>query len=120
MPDNPLQVALGYYDAWTSKDIDRAMSYIAEDVVCEAPAGRIDGAEAYRAFMAPFVQILVRAEMIAAYGDEERAVVVYDTETAPVKRAPAAECVAVRDGKITHSWFIFDRAPFLAARQAAE
>jgi SnoaL-like protein len=120
MADNPLQAALGYYDAWTSKDIDRAMIYIAEDIVCEAPAGRIEGAEAYRAFMAPFVQILQRAEMIAAFGDERRALIMYDTETLPVRSAPAAECVTVEGGKITHSWFIFDRAPFEAARRAAE
>jgi ketosteroid isomerase-like protein len=119
MTDNPLHVALGYYDAWTSKDLDRAMGYIAEDIVCEAPAGRIEGAEAYRAFMAPFVQILQRAEVIAAFGDEQRALIMYDTETLPVKSAPAAECVTVAGGKITHSWFIFDRAPFEAARREA-
>ena len=50
----------------TSKDLDRAMSHIAEDIVCEAPAGRIEGAAAYRDFMAPFVQMLVSANMIAA------------------------------------------------------
>ncbi len=43
----------------------------------------------------------------------------YDTETVPVKSAPGAECVTVRDGKITYSRFLFDRAPFDAARQAA-
>jgi ketosteroid isomerase-like protein len=113
-----LQVALAYYDAWTSKDLDRAMSYIAHDIVCEAPPGRIEGADAYRAFMAPFVQSLVNASMIASFGDEDTALVMYDTETIPVKRAPGAECVIVRDGKIVHSHFIFDRAPFEAARAA--
>jgi hypothetical protein len=44
-------------------------------------------------------------------------VVVYDTATVPVSSAPAAECVTVEDGKITYSRFIFDRAPFQAARQ---
>ncbi len=119
MPHAPLEVALAYYEAWTSKDIDRAMAYIADDIVCEAPPGRIEGAEAYRGFMAPFAQILVRAQMIAAFGDEEKALVMYDTETIPVTSAPGAECVTVRDGKITHSWFVFDRAPFDAARRAA-
>ena len=122
MTENPspaLQVALAYYDAWTSKDLDRAMTYISEDIVCEAPAGRIEGAGAYRAFMGPFVQILLSARMIAAFGDDSTALVMYDTETAPVKSAPGAECVTVHDGKITHSRFIFDRVPFEAARQAA-
>ncbi len=113
-----LEVALAYYDAWTSKDFERAMSHISEGIVCEAPAGRIEGADAYRAFMGPFVQILRSASLIAAFGDEQTAIVMYDTETIPVKRAPGAECVTVRDGKIVHSHFIFDRAPFEAARSA--
>src|SRR5438477_6548804 len=46
-----LQVALAYYDAWTSKDLERAMSYISSDIVCEAPPGRLEGTDAYRAFM---------------------------------------------------------------------
>jgi ketosteroid isomerase-like protein len=122
MTENPspaLQVALDYYNAWTSKDLDRAMTYIAKDIVCEAPAGRIDGADAYRAFMAPFVQILRSSKLIAAFGDYHTALVMYDTETVPVKSAPGAECVTVKDGQITHSRFIFDRAPFEAARQQA-
>lgn len=110
------QVALAYYEAWTSKDFERAMTYIADDIVCDAPAGRIEGARAYRAFLGPFVQILVRAELIAAFGDDERALIMYDTETAPVPSAPGAECVTVEDGKITRSRFVFDRAPFQEAR----
>jgi SnoaL-like domain len=118
-PSPALQVALAYHQAWTSHDLDRAMRYIAEDIVCDAPAGRIQGAEAYRAFMAPFVQILTGSRMIAAFGDEDTALVMYDTRTVPVERAPGAECVTVKDGKIIHSWFVFDRAPFEAARKAA-
>lgn len=113
-----LRVAMAYYQAWTSKDIDQAMTYIADDVVCDAPAGRIEGAEAYRAFMTPFTQMLINAELIAAYGDDKRAVVMYDTETPVVKSGPGAECVTVENGKIVYSRFVFDRLPFEAARRA--
>ena len=34
--------------AWTNHDLDTAMSYIADDIVCDTPAGRLEGAEAYR------------------------------------------------------------------------
>jgi ketosteroid isomerase-like protein len=95
------------------------MEYVADDIVCDAPAGRLEGAAAYRGFMGPFIQMLTGSELLAAFGDDEKAVVVYDTETVPVKSAPGAECVTVRDGKITYSRFIFDRAPFDAARQRA-
>jgi ketosteroid isomerase-like protein len=114
-----LQVALAYYHAWTNKDLDQAMSYVDDEIVCDAPAGRIDGATAYRDFIGPFVGILKRAELWAAFGDQETAVLMYDTETLPVASAPGAECLTVRNGKIIRSRFIFDRAPFAAARAKA-
>jgi ketosteroid isomerase-like protein len=114
-----LRTALAYYHAWTGHDLDTAMSYIADDIVCDAPAGRLEGAGAYRGFMGPFVQILKGATLLAAFGDDTTAVIIYDTETAPVASAPGAECVTGADGKITRSRFIFDRLPFDAARNTA-
>jgi hypothetical protein len=113
MTSPALQIALAHHRAWTGKDLDAAMGYIADDVVCDAPAGRITGIHAYRDFLAPFAErFLIRAEMIAAFGDDSTAVLVYDAETIPAKSAPAAECVTVRDGKIVYNRFVFDRTPF--------
>ena len=113
MTSPALQIALAHHRAWTGKDLDAAMGYIADDVVCDAPAGRINGVQAYRDFLAPFAErLLIRAEMIAAFGDDSTAVLVYDAETIPAKSAPAAECVTVRDGKIVYNRFVFDRTPF--------
>lgn len=114
-----LGTALAYHRAWTSHDFDRAMTYIAEDIVCQAPAGRLDGADAFRGFMGPFAQILTRSSLIAAFGDDAKAVLMYDIDTIPVQDAPGAECLTVRDGKIEHMRIIFDRLPFDAARRAA-
>jgi hypothetical protein len=113
-----LDTALAYHRAWTSHDFDQAMTYIAEDIVCDAPPGRIEGAAAFRAFMGPFSQILTASTVIAAFGDDRTALLMYDTETIPVENAPASECLTVRDGTITHLRIVFDRAPFDAARQA--
>src|SRR4051812_327234 len=117
-PSAALRTALAYHQAWTSKDLDLAMTYVADAIVCDAPAGRIDGVVAYRAFMAPFVQMLLGAELIGAHGDEQTAVLVYDTATVLVPSGPAAEYVKVEAGKIVYSRFIFDRVPFQAARQS--
>jgi hypothetical protein len=95
------------------------MSYIAEDIVCQAPSGRLEGAAAFRGFMGPFVQIVTRSSLIAAFGDDEMAVVMYDTGTVAVTDAPGAECVTVSGGKITHMRIVFDRLPFEEARRAA-
>lgn len=113
-----LDVALAYHRAWAGKDLDAAMAYIADDIVCHAPAGRIVGAEAYRSFLVPFVGMLVASQLIAAFGEEETALVMYDTETALVKSAPGAECVTVEDGRIKTSRFVFDRLPFDLARRS--
>lgn len=113
MTSPALQIALSHHRAWTGKDLDAAMAYIADEVVLDAPPGRLLGSEAYRRFLEPFArQLLIRAEIIAAFGDAKTAVLVYDTETIPAKSAPAAECVTVQDGKIVYNRFIFDRAPF--------
>lgn len=113
MTSPALQIALSHHRAWTGKNLDAAMEYLADDVVCDAPAGRIDGVQAYRDFLAPFAErLLIRTELIAAFGDDSTAVLVYDAETIPAKSAPAAECVTVRDGKIVYNRFIFDRTPF--------
>ena len=120
MPDEPnaaLRVALAYHQAWTAKDLELALTYVADDIVCDAPAGRIEGREAYRAFLAPFAQTLISATLIAAYGDERRALMMYDTSTPLVASGPGAECLTVELGKITYSRFIFDRLPFAVARQ---
>ena len=52
--------------------------------------------------MGPFVHILTRSKLIAAYGDDDTAVVMYDADTVPVKDAPGAECLTIKDGKISH------------------
>jgi SnoaL-like domain len=114
-----LETALAYHRAWTSHDFELAMTYVAEDIVCRAPSGRLDGADAFRGFMGPFVSILTKSNLTAAFGDDETAVLIYDTDTVPVKDAPGAECLTVRDGKIRHMRIIFDRLPFDAARRAA-
>lgn len=114
-----LQTALAYHRAWTGHDFEQAMRYIAPDIVCQAPAGRLNGATAFRGFMEPFERILTRSELLAAFGDDSTAVLIYDTDTVPVTGAPGAEWLTVVDGKISHLRIIFDRLPFDVARRAA-
>jgi hypothetical protein len=115
-----LQVSLAYYRAWTAKDFARAMTFIADDIVCDTPGGKLKGAEAFRAFMEPFTTIVTRAELIASFGDERTAMLMYDTDTVPVPHAPGAEFHQVEQGKITRITIIFDRQPFTEARVAAQ
>ncbi len=113
-----LETALAYHRRWTNGDFDGAMAYVAADIVCEGPAGRLDGAEAFRDFMGPFARMLTRSELLASFGDDTTALLMYDTDTVAVSGAPAAEHLTVVDGRITHLRIIFDRTPFDAARRA--
>ena len=114
-----LQVALAYHRAWTRGSFDDAMGYIADDIECLAPAGRLEGAGAFRGFMEPFAGMVIESRLLAAFGDEETAVVMYEAGTAAVREAPGAECLTVRNGRIVQLRIVFDRAPFDAARRAA-
>lgn len=114
-----LGVALAYHRAWTSGDLDLAMTHVSPDVVCHAPAGRLQGAQAFRGFMEPFTRIVTRSELVGAFGDDHTAVLFYDTGTVPVPDAPGAEHLTVTDGRITHLRIVFDRLPFDAARRTA-
>lgn len=114
-----LETALAYHRAWTSGDFEQAMNFAADDIICLTPAGQLQGAGAFRGFMEPFTQIVTRTGLVAAFGDDETAVVIYDTDTIPVKDAPGAECHTVTNGTISHMRIIFDRLPFDAARQGA-
>ncbi|ADB31876.1 hypothetical protein Kfla_2811 [Kribbella flavida DSM 17836] len=115
-----LDTALAYHRAWTGRDFDTAMRHVAGGIVCHAPAGRIDGADAFRAFMEPFSRILVGSAVLSAFGDATTALLMYDTETVPVPHAPAAEHLTVHDGRITQLRIIFDRTPFEQARTARD
>ena len=114
-----VQVALDYHRAWTTGDFEQAMRFVADDIVCLAPGGRLEGADAFRGFMGPFARMLTRSELLAAYGDDTTAVLVYDTDTVLVDGAPGAELLTVADGRISQLRIIFDRAPFEAARQSS-
>lgn len=115
----PLETLLAYHRAWSGGDVEAAMSHVAEDVVCDAPAGRLAGREAFRAYMGPFIAMVTRYERLAAFGDDGSAVIVYDTDTRLVDGAPGAELVTVTGGRIRTMRLIFDRLPFDEARRRA-
>jgi len=114
-----LTVAMAFHKAWTGKDLDLAMSYVSDDIVCEAPPGRIEGKEQYRAFWAPFLRIFTNSEVMAGFGDDDTALLMYDAHSTLVASALTAEWFAIKEGKISQSRIIFDRVPFDPARKAA-
>ena len=99
--------------AWTSGDIDTAMSYLADDIVCEAPAGTIEGKAAYREFTTTFVtRLLVTGRVTAVLADENSGSILYTNDTKAVPGMRAMDYATIENGKITRLITVFDRLPF--------
>ncbi len=111
-----IETSLAYYRHWTSGQSDSAWALLASDVVCDSPGGRLSGREAVTAFMAPFAASLLSSTLLASFGDDEHALLLYDTRNAAVASAPAAELHTVSGGLITRIRIVFDRLPFALAR----
>lgn len=112
-----LDTTLAYFDAWTGGDFEAALRHVAPDVVCDSPTGTHTGTDAFRGFMGPFAGALISSKLLAAYGDDQTAMIMYDAATTLVADAPGAELHTVADGMIIRIKIIFDRQPFVEARR---
>lgn len=101
-----------YHHAWTSGDIDTAMSHVADDISCRAPGVDLNGKPAYRGFIGGFAPMLTGIGDIAEFVDGDRVALFYYPRTATTSTTPAAEFFTVAGGKITHSVLIFDRLSY--------
>ena len=110
------QITTEYVRAWLAGDADKALSFVADDVVCEAPTGVIRGRDGYREFLAPFATALVSGQLIDVLGDGDHAAAVYTVETPFAKDFRGMEYVTVADGKISHVISVFDRLPVVQAQ----
>ncbi|MGX1319035.1 limonene-1,2-epoxide hydrolase [Bradyrhizobium sp. USDA 377] len=109
-----LQIARTYVEAIARKDVDAIISVSADDLVCTSPIGRITGTQRFREFHGGFARMLQKVTILAIYGDDQQAVVVYNADTHPVANAVVAELLKVQNGKIASTDVIYDAAPFAA------
>jgi ketosteroid isomerase-like protein len=114
------KIAEGYAQAWTSGDVDTALTFLAEDVVCDAPAGQVNGVADYRPFTQEFVDRLVSATITNVLADAESAAIVYSFDTQWIKDFRCSEYMTFENGKIKHITTIFDRLPMAEAAKHAQ
>lgn len=110
--DTAYDIVQKYHRAWTSGDIDTAMSYVAEEITCRAPGVDLNGKDAYRGFIGGFAPMLTGIGDIAEFSDGDRVALFYYPQTAATSTTPAAELLTVEDGRITTSVLIFDRLSY--------
>jgi len=111
------EIAGEYARAWLAADAEKALGFIADDIVCDAPSGPVKGREGYREFLGPFVSLIVPAsgKLIDVLGDNDHAATVYTLDTPFAKDFRGAEYLTVKDGKITHVISVFDLSPMIKA-----
>jgi ketosteroid isomerase-like protein len=109
-----LTIARTYFDAMANKDVDKMMSVSADDIVCRSPVGQTQGAAAFRGFQEGFARMIKKLTLVAAFGDDHDAVIVYDAETYPVASAIVAEHIIVTNDRIASTRVIYDATPFAA------
>ncbi|WP_277212933.1 nuclear transport factor 2 family protein [Isoptericola croceus] len=111
--DDTLAIVEEYHRAWTGGDVDRALKLVADDFVCHAPGERLDGKEAWRAYLAGFAPGLTGVTEVSRLADGAGHVVqLYYPHTAATRSAAAAEYLTVRDGLLVENVLVFDRLSY--------
>mgnify|MGYP003576534178 CR=1 FL=1 len=109
-----LKIAMAYHEAWKNLDHATAMKVVADNVVSETPFGRIEGGEALHQSESQFAGMLKGATMVAAFGDESTALLMYYTHTHPIPSVLSAKHFKVKNGKIVEIKALFDKSVFPA------
>lgn len=104
----PVEIARAFIEAWASSDMATVSGYVADDIVYEGPMAQADGIDAYLEAVSGFSELVTELEIIAALGDQEQALIMYDMTTGPFGKLRAAEHLLITDGKIKKSTLVFD------------
>jgi ketosteroid isomerase-like protein len=106
-----------FYDAVISRDLARARTYLADDLVFVGLFETYQSPESYLTTLAGLLQVTEKLTPKTITGDGENAAIFMDLKTkspGPDCSTLVAEWHTVKDGKITHVESAFDGRPFAA------
>ena len=111
-------IARAFTEAWTSRDLDAAARYVAEEVVFDGPLGHVEGKQAYLDGLKGLAQAvdLTGARVLAAFGDDTQALIMYDLITGRFGTLTCAKLLTIRDGMIETDRLTFDAYEIKKAR----
>ena len=99
----PAGLARAFTEAWTHHDMETAASYVGEDATFDSPRFHLVGKRAYLDALAAFARTITAATVLAAFGDESQALIMYETTIGQAPALTNIELLTFRDGKIaTH------------------
>lgn len=115
----PTHVVHAYHDAWTGGDVDRAMTFVSDDVRCFAPDEKVRTKDDWHGYLSGFVPVLSGAPPHAEMTDGNRVALWYFPQTAVTSTTLASELFTVEDGQIVEIRLAFDRLGYLPPEQPA-
>ncbi|MEP6567563.1 MAG: nuclear transport factor 2 family protein [Mesorhizobium sp.] len=104
----PLDIATAFTKAWTSRDLEAAAKYVADDVVFDGPMQQSTGKDPYLKGLTKLSQDVTGVRMIAAFGDESQALLMYDLLTDSSGALSCAKHLTISGGKIRRDKLTFD------------
>jgi ketosteroid isomerase-like protein len=103
------QLIESYHDAWTTGDIARARSCLAEDLDFRGSIDTFTKADEFVAALAQFQRMLRGVTVLESFFSKAGAALLYDCDTAsPAGIVRTAEFFAVQNGKISEIRLVFD------------
>ena len=106
-----------HHQAWTSGDVERALTYVWDDVRCFAPDESVTTKDDWHDYLAGFAPMLVGAPEHARMTDSDRVALWYFPQTAATATTLASELFTVRDGQILEIRLAFDRLGYIPQQQ---
>jgi uncharacterized protein YndB with AHSA1/START domain len=113
-------VIRAYYDAWTTRDFDRAACLLAEGLTVEVPVNEYPTTASFAAALEAFGSVTTSAELLAAMSEGAEGMLLYDMDVLGLGTLRVAEHFTVGNGKITRIRQVHDTAALRAAGFAAD
>lgn len=111
--NDALETVEAYQQAWTSGDVERAMTYLADDVRCYTPDENVTTKSQWHDYLTGFVPMLTAAPEHTRMTDGNQVALWYFPHTAVTTTTLASELFTVRGGRIVEIRLAFDRLSYL-------
>lgn len=112
-----VSIVEAYHQAWTTRDVDRALTYVSDQVRCYAPDENVTTKDDWRAYLSGFVPMLTDAPEHTRMTDGDRVALWYFPQTAVATTTLASELFTVREGRIVEIRLAFDRLGYVPRQQ---
>ncbi len=112
--------AASFFEAWTSKDFERARELVHDDLSFRGPFDEFSDADSYFDSLRQLSAIVTGAERQKVFVDGDDVCVIYDLKTVPVPSTRICEWYRIRDAKVASVSAVFDPRGFVALFEARQ